>query len=280
MTTLVTGARGKIGQAVIARLHAADLPVRAATADSAELTVPAGVETAEVRLDAPETFDAALKGVRQVFLYPDPDGIEAFITGAHAAGVDHIVLLSTAAVLGADAETDPLGAHNLAVEKALAASDLTVTVLRPDAFASNALGWAYFIGSGLPIELPYPDAQLAPIHTDDIADIAVDALTNGSVRGRTVLLTGAQSLTFREQLAIMSDVLGRDIPVIHISADAAREQMGRHMPAEFIESLLAYWATASTQPVALGDTTETLLGTPARSFAQWVAENAAAFSCS
>lgn len=278
MTTLVTGARGKIGQAVIARLHAADLPVRAASADPTELTVPAGVDIAEVRLDAPETFDAALKGVRQVFLYPDPAGIDAFITAAEAAGVDHIVLLSTSAVLGPNAETDPLGSHNLAVEKALEASDLTVTVLRPDAFASNTLGWAYFISNGLPIEHAYPNAEIAPIHTDDIADIAVAALTGDELRGRTVVLTGDQPLTFRQQLAIVSDVLGRDIPMVHITVDAAREQMSRHMPSHMVGSLLDFWATASQRPAPIGDTTETLLGTPARSFTQWVRENAAAFS--
>ncbi|MFI6867496.1 NAD(P)H-binding protein [Nocardia sp. NPDC050406] len=278
MTTLVTGARGKVGQAVIARLHAADLPVRAASADPTGLTVPADVETVEVRLDAPETFDSALKGVGQVFLYPNPEGIDAFLTAAENAGVEHIVLLSSASVLAPDAEDDPLGSHHLVVEKALAASDLTVTVLRPDAFASNALGWAHTIANGLPIELPYPDAQLAPIHPDDIADIAVDALTDGPVRGRTVVLTGAQPLTFREQLALMSEVLGRDIPVTEISVEAAREQMSRHMPPPLVRSLLAYWATAAARPAMLGDTTETLLGVPARGFAQWVGENAAAFS--
>ncbi|UGT41718.1 NAD(P)H-binding protein [Nocardia yamanashiensis] len=78
MTTLVTGARGKIGQTVIARLHAAGLPVRAASAVPAEATVPSGVELAELRLDAPETFTAALKDARQVFLYAEPAGIDAF----------------------------------------------------------------------------------------------------------------------------------------------------------------------------------------------------------
>ncbi|MGW4476883.1 NAD(P)H-binding protein [Nonomuraea sp. NPDC004354] len=275
MTILVTGARGKVGQAIIARLHAAGLPVRAASANPAELTVPAGVEAVELALDHPA--DAALDGVRQVFLYPDPTGIDAFIKSAQAAGVEHVVLLSSSSVLGPDAETDPLASHSLKVEQALAASDLAHTFLRPDAFASNALGWAYFIGQNLPIQLAYPDADIAPIHPDDIADIAVEALTGDSLKGRAVTLTGGQALTFRRQLAVLSDVLGRDIPLVQITHAEAEQQMSRYMPAPVVASLLALWAAASAAPAAVADTTQTLLGTPARTFEQWARDNAAAF---
>ncbi len=278
MTLLITGARGKVGQALIARLHAAGLPVRAASADPAALTVPAGVDTAELRLDAPETFSAALKDISQVFLYAEPAGIDAFLTESEAAGVEHIVLMSSSSVLGPDAENDPLGAHHLTVEQALTASGIAATVLRPDAFASNALGWAWFISNGMPIQHPYPDAQVAPIHIEDIADIALAAFHGGAVRGSVVSLSGAQPLTFREQLAVISSVLGRDIPVVHITPEKALEQLTEHMTPAMAGSLLAYWAFTAEHPVAIADTIESLLGRPARSFQQWVRENADAFS--
>ncbi|MER6300543.1 NAD(P)H-binding protein [Kitasatospora sp. NPDC001539] len=278
MTTLITGARGKIGRAVTDRLHAAGLPVRAASAHPVELTAPVGVEVAELVLNRPDTFPAALNGVRQVFLYPEPEGINAFVETARTAGVEHIVLLSSASVLSADAETDPLASHSLRVERTLTAAGLPcVTLLRPDAFASNALGWAHRIGRNLPVELAYPDAHIAPIHPDDIADIAAKALTGTSLRGRAVTLTGAQSLTFREQLAILSDVLGRHIPVETISRVEAERQMGRFMPAPMAGSLLTLWAAATAGPAAIADTTETLLGQRARSFRQWASENSTAF---
>ncbi|KAB2348284.1 NAD(P)H-binding protein [Actinomadura rudentiformis] len=270
MTILVTGARGKIGQGVIDRLKAAGHPVRVASAE------PSGAGVIELKLTRPETFEAALRGVDQVFLYPEPDGIDAFVKTAEAAGVSHIVLLSSSSVLGPDAETDPLAFHSLAVERALKASNLSCTFLRPDAFASNALGWAYFIGQNMPIQLAYPDANIAPIHPDDIADIAVAALTGDALRGRSVTLTGAHSLTFREQLAVLSNVLDREIPVEKISHAEAERQMSRYMPAPVVNSLLALWA-AATEPAVIADTTETLLGKPARTFEQWARENAAAF---
>jgi uncharacterized protein YbjT (DUF2867 family) len=278
VTILITGARGAVGQSVIAGLHAAGVPVRAASADPARLTVPPGVEVAELRLDAPETNETALDGVRQVFLYPEPAGIAAFVKSAQAAGVEHVVLLSSSSVLGPGAETDPLASHHLLVERALADSSLTCTFLRPGAFATNALSWAHQIGHDLPIEHAYPDAGVAPIHPADIADVAVEALIGNRVRGRTVTLTGPQVLTFREQLAVLARVIGRDIPVVTISHAAAEEQLGRVMPAPLVGSLLAFWAAASREPDPVADTTLSVLGTPARTFEQWAHDNAGAFT--
>ncbi|MEE1788759.1 NAD(P)H-binding protein [Streptomyces sp. SP17BM10] len=278
MTVLVTGARGKVARAVLDRLHAAGLPVRAASARLADLSVPAGVGTVELVLGRPETFAAALDGVRQVFLYPEPAGIGAFVEAARAAGVEHVVLLSSSSVLAPGAEADPLGSHNLSVERALAASGLSCTFLRPDAFATNAFAWTHPIGRALPVELAYPEASLAPIHPEDIADVAVEALTGTALRGHAVTLTGAQALTFREQLAVLSEVLDRDIAVKAIGRAEAEEQMARFMPPAMAGSLLDVWAAASATPATIADTTETLLGTPARTFRQWAAENAPAFT--
>ncbi|MFF4011153.1 NAD(P)H-binding protein [Streptomyces sp. NPDC001717] len=281
MTVLITGARGKVGRAVIARLHSAGLTVRAASADPTELTVPDGVETVRLVLDRPgppEEYEAALRGVRQVFLYPQPAGIRELVKAAEAAGVEHVVLLSSSSVAGPNAENDPLASHSLKVERALADSDLTCTFLRPDAFAGNAFGWARSIARGEPVQLAHPDAHIAPIHPEDIADIAVEALTGDSLTGRTVTLTGAQSLTFREQLAVLSDAIGRPIRVEHITRAEAAQQMGAHMPAHMVGSLLDLWEAAEQGPAAIADTTATLLGRPARTFRQWAEENSAAFT--
>ncbi|MFD0354583.1 NAD(P)H-binding protein [Streptomyces sp. NPDC127110] len=278
MSTLVTGARGKVGQALLDRLHSAGRVVRAASSHPAGLTVPAGVETRELILDRPGTFAAALDGVRQVFLYPEPAGIHELIDAAGAAGVEHVVLLSSSSVLAPGAADDPLASHSLRVEHALAASALTCTFLRPDAFASNSLGWAYPIGRSLPVQLAYPDAHIAPIHPEDIADIAFEALTGDSLTGRRLTLTGSESLTFRRQLAVLADAIGREIPVERITRAEAERQMGAHMPAPMVSSLLDLWESACHGPATVADTTETLLGRPARTYAQWARENAAAFA--
>ncbi|MFF0745599.1 NAD(P)H-binding protein [Streptomyces sp. NPDC004111] len=309
MSFLLTGARGQVARAVAERLVAAGHGggpggpaaaagsagavrtagsfVRVASARPAELVPPDGTEAVEMVLDRPETFAAALAGVRQVFLYPVPAGIHELIKAAEAAGVEHVVLMSSAAVLASDAETHPIAAHHLQVERALAESALTSTFLRPGAFASNSFSWAGPIGQGQPVALPYPDARVVPIHPADIADIAFAAMTGagegreggvgGSLAGRTVALTGAEPLSFREQLAIIAEETGREVRVEHIGRAEAEEQMGRHMPARMVTALLDIWAAAEGGPAEIADTTETLLGRPARTFRQWARENAGAF---
>lgn len=54
--------------------------------------------------------------------------------------------------------------------------------------------------------------------------------------------------------------------------------MGRHMPAPMVSSLLDLWEAACHGPAAIGETTETLLGVPARTYRQWAEENADAFT--
>ncbi|MER6212486.1 NAD(P)H-binding protein [Streptomyces sp. NPDC001272] len=278
MSILVTGARGQVGSGLVSRLRSAGHAVRAASTRPDALSRPPGVEAVALALDRPGAFASALEGVRQVFLYPQPAGIRELAEAAEAAGVEHVVLLSSSSVLGPDAETDALASHSLSVERALAASSLTCTFLRPDAFASNSLAWARPVGRSLPVQLPYPDAHTAPIHPADIADIAFEALTGASLRGRSVTLTGPESLTFRAQLAVLSGAVGREIPVEHISREAAERQMSAFMPERAAASLLDLWAAAVQGPATIADTTETLLGRPARTYAQWAAENASAFT--
>jgi uncharacterized protein YbjT (DUF2867 family) len=278
MTTLITGARGQIGRVVVDRLHSAGVPVRAASAGPAELTVPAGVDTVELVLDRPETFGAALDGVRQVFLYPNPAGIGELIKAATAAGVEHVVLLSSSSVLAPGAESEPLALHHSLVERALADSGLAATFLRPGAFDSNARSWARAIGQSLPVQLAYPEAQVASIHPDDVADVAVAALTGDSLTGRSLTLSGPESLSFRRQLALIGAAVGREIPVERISRAEQERQMAAFMPESMVSSLLKAWEAADGKTEDIADTTASLLGRPARTFAQWARENAHVFT--
>ncbi|MFJ6463426.1 hypothetical protein ACIQM0_20740 [Streptomyces sp. NPDC091387] len=69
MTGLVTGVRGQVGGAPTVRFDPSD----------------------------PQTLPEALAGVRKVFLYADPEGIEEFTEAARKAGVEHVVLPSSLA---------------------------------------------------------------------------------------------------------------------------------------------------------------------------------------
>lgn len=275
MTILVTGARGNVGRRVLQRLYAAGHSLRASGRNPAELDVPDGVETVALDLNDQETFVAALAGVSKVLLYAEPDGIAKFLDEAEKAGVEKIVLLSSSTVEGPGSENDPLAHHHKIVEDAVVASGLTYTILRPGAFMSNAFGWSYSLQAGDTIDQVFPEAQVAPVHEDDIADVAVVALTETSLENQTVLLTGPESLTFRQELEIIGEVLGRDLVINELTREQGEAQMSNFVPPPILASLLAQWEAAVGVVADTSATAERITGKPGRTFRQWVEEHGA-----
>ncbi|GAA4549053.1 NAD(P)H-binding protein [Amycolatopsis samaneae] len=275
MTILVTGARGHVGGQVLAQLLDAGEKVRAASRDASTLDVPGGVETVSFDLENPDV--RALDGVRAVFLYTRPQGIEKFVDAARRAGVEHVVQLSSSATLEPNSENRIAVLHR-AVEQVLAASGLAHTVLHPGHFASNTLGWAAEIADGV-VRTPYPDARVGAIHEADIAAVAVRALTTGGYRGASLALTGPEPLSFREQATIIADVLDRAVKLVELSADEARERMAHQgLPDGAVDAILRSWANALDEPSPVTNTVEEVTGTAPRTFATWAWDNRARFS--
>jgi uncharacterized protein YbjT (DUF2867 family) len=274
MTILVTGARGNVGRRVLQRLYAAGHSLRASGRNPAELDVPEGVETVALDLNDPETFVAALAGVSKVLLYAEPDGIVKFLDEAEKAGVEQIVLLSSNTVGLPGADQDPLAHHHLLVEEAVVGSGLNYTILRPGAFMSNAFGWSYSLQQGDTIDQVFPEAQVAPVHEDDIADVAVVALTEKKLQDEIVDLTGPESLTFRQELEIVGEVLGRKLVINGLTREEGEAQMSDFVPPPVLTSLLNQWEAAVGVVADTSATAERITGKPARTFRQWVEEHA------
>ncbi|MFJ7198150.1 MULTISPECIES: NAD(P)H-binding protein [unclassified Streptomyces] len=282
MHTLVTGCRGRIGAALVPLLHRDGHTVRAASRNPGDLAataaaLPAGVPVVACDLGDPGTFDAALDGIDSVFLYAEPSGIDAFLAAAETAGVDHIVLLSSSSVLAPDAGDNPIAVSHHAVEQALTASPLITTSLRPGAFASNAYQWAHSVRAHGSVDLPYPNSYSSPIDGADIAEAALAVLTDPRLRGVAYHLTGPESLTAAEQVGLLAAASGRPITVNTVSGAAWKKSMAAHLPEQVADALLAYAAAADGSPDEVTGDVEKLTGHPARTFAAWAAEHAAAF---
>ncbi|MFD3945891.1 NAD(P)H-binding protein [Streptomyces sp. NPDC058579] len=293
MTVLVTGSRGRVASTLLGLLHSAGIKVRAASKNPTDLSPPGGtdsdsgtrsapdIDTVRCDLSNPADFDAALEGVDSVFLYAEPSHIETFLARATVAGVRHIALLSSSSVLAPDAAENPIAASHLAVERALEAAaargDVEATHLQPGAFATNALQWSWAIRAGRPVELPYPGSHGDPIHERDVAEAAFAVLTEPRLRGSSYLLTGPESLTFAEQLAILAEATGRPTPYTPVTPEQWKTSMSAHIPETFADALLSYWASYDGRPAPLSRTVEELTGHPARTFAQWATEHAEAF---
>jgi uncharacterized protein YbjT (DUF2867 family) len=281
MTVLVTGARGNIGGRVASRLHAAGSEVRATARDLGTVAVPDGVETVALDLTAAggaDGFADALKGVDTVFLYATRGSAAPFLAAARAAGVGHVVFLSSPASYEAAEHRGPIGRIHRAAEQKLAESGLDYTILYPSWLATNARrDWGAAIRSGQPVELAHPAAQCVPIHPDDVAEVAVDLLLHDPHRSRMQILSGPESMRLDEAVATVGTGLGRVIPVRQISREEALARREPWLTAEILESLLDSAAAAVGRPAPLTNTVERITGHPARPLAAWVAENRSAF---
>ncbi|TXL87990.1 NAD(P)H-binding protein [Streptomyces sp. IB2014 016-6] len=274
---LVTGATGNIGSTLVRELRESGAgPLRALTRDTSRTVFPAGTEAVPGDLGRPDSLKGALEGVRSLFLVPGIGPDAEIIGAARSAGVEHVVLVSSITV-----QTHPhLGPaqENLTVERLLKDSGMTWTILRPTQFASNALWWAASIRERETVRVPYADSGLPTIHPADIASVARAALTEGGHRGRTYALTGPERITARQQVAAIAAVLGRDVPLVGISRAEAHRTMAAFLGDEAADAVLdVTGGDLNDELLAVRDTAPRILGAPARTFRQWVAENAAAF---
>ncbi|MFF6813263.1 SDR family oxidoreductase [Streptomyces sp. NPDC012403] len=274
---LVTGATGNIGSALVRQLHGAGAsPARGLTRDAARASFPDGVEAVEGDLTRPASLKPALDGVRSLFLVPGMGADADVLTAARQAGVEHVVLVSSITV-----RTHPhlpAAAGNLAVERLLQDSGMNWTILRPTQFASNALWWAESIREHRSIRVPYADTGLPAVHPADIAAVARAALTGPGHHGRTYALTGPERITPRQQARAIGTALGHDVSVEEISREEAHRQMAPFMGAQTAHAVLDLTGgDVNDELLTVHDTVSHVTGSPARPFAQWAAENVAAF---
>src|SRR3954453_14691221 len=97
---LVTGATGNVGREVVAALAARGQEVRALVRDAEGVDARDGVELVHGDLELPESLTPALDGARSVFLLGGFGDMPGLLRRIAAAGVDHVVLLTSRSVVG------------------------------------------------------------------------------------------------------------------------------------------------------------------------------------
>ncbi|REE95612.1 NAD(P)H-binding protein [Thermomonospora umbrina] len=276
---LVTGATGKVGGAVVNRLHAAGVPVRALVRREADL--PEGVQAVRGDLGDPASLDAALEGVDAVFLvwpFLSAEGASDVIDviGKHAR---RVVYLSSAGV--GDQKDEPgeaITMFHTELERLIEASGLEWTALRPTGFASNTLGWAQEIRTTGVVRAPLARLARPLIHEADMAAVAVQALRTDALLGTRPLITGPELITQERQVALIGEAIGRPVRFEEVSLEEAIEQMkAAGYPAELVEAVLPAQAEMLDNPEPVNDEVERITGTPARTFREWAIDHAADF---
>lgn len=277
MTTLVIGARGSVGRQVLDQLLALGEPVRASARDPRKADLPPGVPVVAADLDRPSTLPAALRGVRQVFVYATGAGMADFAAAARAEGVEHVVALSSGSVLLPYAHGNAIAEEHRAMEAALAASGVRWTPIRPLVLANNALTWSSSIRTEGVVRLLHPEAMTAPIHERDVAATAVAALTGVPATGLSDLLTGGELLSQRRQVELIGEAAGRRIRVEELSEAQARREFARFGSPEAAASIVQFLTAAARGGSPATGTARRVLGRPPLPFARWAADHAAMF---
>ncbi|WP_144764972.1 NAD(P)H-binding protein [Curtobacterium sp. 9128] len=277
MSVLVVGASGAVGGAVVAGLSERGEEVRASSRTPEKLTWPAEVQVFAADLNDPASFTAALESVDRVFLYADLAEPEVLIAAFAAAGVQHVVLLSSSSVTFPGAASDFNGSRFIRVERAIEASGIAYTFLRPGGFASNAARWSWGVQGESAVPLPYPDAVQAPVHEQDIADVAVIALSGDELIGQAPVLTGPEQLTLRQQVDTIGAVIGRPVAVIEQTEAESTAMLSQYVPEVWVRQIVKDWREAVGTNPEISTEYERITGKPSRSFRTWVEDNADLF---
>ena len=206
-TILVLGATGKTGRRIVERLQARGVPTRASS------------RTAQPPFDWADrdTWAPALSGVAAVYVtyYPDlavpgaPEAVGELARLAGEQGVQRLVLLS-----GRGEEEAQRS------EEVVKEAGIDWTILRSSWFDQN-FSEGFLIDSVLEgaVALPVGGVREPFVHADDLADIAVAALTEDGHAGQLYEVTGPRLLSYADAVAEIAAATGRDVRFETISMD-------------------------------------------------------------
>jgi uncharacterized protein YbjT (DUF2867 family) len=282
LPVLVTGATGRVGRVVIDLLIDAGVPVRALTHRSeAAAALPANVEIVTGDLTVPESLDAGLRGIGAVFLvWTAPPATAPAVVERLATYARRVVFLSAPHRTPHPffQQPNPMAVLYAEIERLIAAAGLESTIIRPGMFASNALfWWAPTIRADGVVRWPYGAAETAPVDDRDVAAVAARTLYQDGHAGGDYVLTGPESLSQAEQVTIIGDLLGRRVEFEEISPDEFRSETEGSWPRPVVDMLLGAWGATIGTPAYITSTVFEILGSPPRSFRQWVADHATEF---
>jgi len=265
-TTLVAGGAGKTGRRVLERLQARGLPARAASRSG----------TPPLDWNDRATWAPALGGATSAYIAFHPDlalpgsaaTIGAFAELAAGSGVRRLVLLSGRG----EAEAQR-------AERALRDAGTEWTVVRCSWFSQN-FSESFMLDPVLAGELALPvDDVLEPfVDADDVADVAVAALTEDGHAGQVYELTGPRLLRFDDAVGEIASASGRAVRFVPVTTEQyAGAMRGQGLPDEVV-SLVTYLFTEvlDDRNAQLADGVQRALGRAPRDFRDYARDAAAA----
>jgi len=255
---LVIGATGKTGRRIVQRLSEKGHAVRKGSRQS----------DPPFDWQNPGTWPTALHGAEAVYIsfFPDlavpgaPAAIEELTSRAITAGVKRIVLLS------GRGEVNAQRCENIVRE-----CGASFTLIRASWFSQN-FDEGHLLAPVLSgtVALPAGDVREPFVDVDDIADVAVAALTDECHAGQLYELTGPRLLSFADAVGEISKATGRNIQYAAVSSEQFRAALTEDTGPEFANLLTDLCAEVLDGHNAwLGDGVQKALGRKPRDFADY-----------
>jgi uncharacterized protein YbjT (DUF2867 family) len=195
---------------------------------------------------------------------------------AIAMGVKRLVKLSS---YDAREQNVGTGVWHAQGESAIRASGIPFTFVQPSGFMVNALWWARSIKAEGVVRSSTGDGRIPFIHSADIADVALQALTSRDYEGQSLPITGPVALTYAEMGSQIGDAIGKPVRYEAISdGEARRQQIEWGAPEPLVAARLSIFRAIRDGRLAqVTDGVERVLGRAPIGFDHWSRENAAAF---
>lgn len=281
---LVTGAAGKTGRAVIRALAAAGLPVRAFVRRPEQRPAVAEIGAREVvvgDLRSRETVAGAVEGAAAIYhicpnVHPDETAIgRRVVSAAVAGGVTRLVYHS---VLHPQVEAMPHHWAKLRVEELLFESGLETTILQPAPYMQNVLAHWRSVTEKAVYPVPYGlDSRVVMVDLADVAEVAAATLAGDGHTGATYELCGPDLLDARDIAETLSRTVGRSVRAVAVPVRRwAEEARAAGLDDDRIDTLSRMFRYYDRFGMAGSpQVLESLLGRPARTFAEFVAGVAA-----
>src|SRR5215218_8805307 len=144
-------------------------------------------------------------------------------------------------------------------------------------FMTNTLQWLPQLREGDVIRAPFADVRVATIDPDDIAAVAAAALTSDAHEGRAYRVSGPESLLPADRVAILAEVLDRELRFEGQPDEEARAEMSEAMPPEYVDAFFRFFADGEVDESQVLPTVEGVTGRPPRTFEQWARAHAEDF---
>ncbi len=281
---LITGGTGKTGGETARQLAAAGHAFRALVRDAgrAKELQALGAELVVGDIGDRQVLDEAFRGVeRTLLIMPNGEQQQAlecqFVDAAEAAGVKHIVYLSS--IESVPENKNPITQMHVAVEKHIRKSAMDWTLIRPSFFMQIFLTQAPRVREHDQIVFPAGQGTIATTDLRDVGAVMVKALTESGHANQSYDISGPELLTLAECAERFSQVLGRKITYV----DQPMAEFADRLRAIGIAEWRVLAVCKEFEGIASGlidhttETAEQLLGRPPCSLAQFIDDHRAAF---